>query len=196
MTPDRLSRRAALSMVVLVIALLITVSACTKKQPPQAVVTESAAQATATGTTATDTGATLALQSTATDTTGTGGQALVMDKATIDKMTHPVVMIDPKTFKVDQKEVHLFDFEPDPGNPHTPSPNAVRIYWRTTTGKGNLELNFLQKTCVSNEVCKTGAGECSATALPHPKPGTRCEYTLKLDDHNVDPVIIVDPCCP
>lgn len=198
MSPDRLSRRVALSLVFLVTMLAFVISGCKKEAPPS---TESAAEPAMTQT-ATAAQQPLAAQTTGTPTTTDTATTLAAQEAAVPctgpdlARARPVVCIDAKTLKTNPKSITMIDFEPGPDNKPTGTP--VRIYWRTTTGTGSLKVKFADNNkCVTPPNCNK-PGECSATALPHQKPreSTTCDYQVWLDGKDADPVIIVDPCCP
>ena len=83
---------------------------------------------------------------------------------------------------------------PDPvhGAKHQVGGGAVTIRW--CTPNGNTLTITPTGSCITGLSCS--GGQCTATMNNSAAGGTQCKYTANVDGISVDPVIVVDECCP
>ncbi len=171
MTGNSLSRHALSTLAIAVLCAVLM--ACTASAPP---VADTAAKTTTVGK--------AALEET------------IAPCANTDK-NHPVVCVD--AGRVSPKSIRVNDLERPHGGP--PSDKPVVIKWRTSTNSGALWVGNFQPadTCVTQVSCNSNG--CTAVVKQQKLRSqggsdVTCHYTLKLDGVEIDPDIIVDPCCP
>lgn len=90
----------------------------------------------------------------------------------------------------------FYDVEADlVGATKQPSNRPVKVQWFTTSGSGNLAVDFdaANKGCVGKVSCN-GNGFCFTMALKQ-SASKQCAYGVNLDGRQTDPIVVVNPCC-
>ena len=107
---------------------------------------------------------------------------------------HPLICVDENNLgNPNPYSITVWDRQETPQR--TPSDHPVIIRWATKNGGGRLGVEFLNKGCIEPGSLRcNGNGLCVAKTRKQ-KDQVSCDYNVNLDGREVDPVVIVQPCC-
>lgn len=106
----------------------------------------------------------------------------------------PFICIDDSTLSPHPNIAYVWDRQPQRNG--QPSNNPVVIKWMTTSGGGNLGIEFTDKGCLEpNSLRCNGHGFCFALTRKLEKGQVSCSYTINLEGRERDPEVVVQPCC-
>ena len=93
------------------------------------------------------------------------------------------------------ERVEFYDVEADTvGGHHVPSKRPVKVEWYTTSGRGDLAIDFAAaQGCVEKVECNHN-GRCFTQARKQTAQNL-CTYGVNLNGYKADPIVVVNPCC-